>query len=74
MATSPQFSQGSRMLGACEFGSRRFLRYTHSSDYGLSDKTAGQPFCAAEELPAGRSAWMHFVQQQARRAHKRPYQ
>ena len=29
--------------------------------YGLSDKTAGQPFCAAEQLPEGRSAWMHFV-------------
>jgi hypothetical protein len=34
---------------------------SHSGSYGLSDKTAGQPFCAAEGLPEGRSAWVHFV-------------
>jgi hypothetical protein len=30
-------------------------------DYQLSDKTAGQSFCAAEELPEGRCTWMYIV-------------
>jgi hypothetical protein len=41
--------------------SRRSGLNTHSGDYGLKDKTAGQPFCAAAELPAGRGTGMYLV-------------